>query len=103
MHQKFIQAINQKKLVLLKFDSYEKGIISRTCVPFDFGPSRRYRDGQDRYHFYDLDSPSSNHNLSILPSQILDIKILDESFEPKNYVTWSPIRWFLKRDWGAYS
>lgn len=103
MYQKFIQAINQKKLVLLKFDSYEKGIISRMCVPFDFGPSRRYRDGEDRYHFYDLDSPSSNHNLSILPSQILDIKILDGSFEPKDYVTWSPIRWFLKRDWGEYS
>lgn len=103
MHQKFVQAINEKKLVLLKFDSYEKGIISRTCVPFDFGPSRKYKDGLNRYHFYDLDSPSSNHNLSILPAQIISIEILDKSFEPAKYVTWSPIRWFLKRDWGKCS
>lgn len=67
MHEKFVQAINQKKLVLLKFDSNEKGIIIRMCVPYDFGPSRRYKDGLNRYHFYDLDSPSRNHNLSILP------------------------------------
>lgn len=103
MHQKFVQAINQKKLVLLKFDSNEKGIISRTCVPFDFGPSRRYKDELNRYHFYDLDSPSSNHNLSILPAQIISIEILDKSFEPAKYVTWSPIKWFLKRDWGKCS
>lgn len=103
MNEKFVQAINQKKLVLLKFDSNEKGTITRMCVPYDFGPSRRYKDGLNRYHFYDLDSPSSNHNLSILPSQIIDIEILENRFEPKDYVTWNPIKWFLKRDWGAYS
>lgn len=103
MNENFVQAINEKKLVLLKFDSYEKGIITRTCVPFDFGPSRRYKDGQNRYHFYDLDSPSSNHNLSILPAQIINIQILDELFEPGNYVTWSPIKCFLQRDWGKFS
>lgn len=103
MYQKFVQAINQRKLVLLRFDSNEKGIVSRTCVPFDFGPSRRYRDGLNRYHFYDLDSPSNSHNLSILPTQIISIEILDKCFAPEDYVTWSPIKWFLKRDWGKCS
>ena len=100
MNDNFVQAINNKKIVKVRFDSNEKGIIIRNCIPFDFGPSRRYRDGKDRYHFYDLDSPSGNHNLSILPSQILSIDIMEESFDPAQYVTWSPVKWFLARDWG---
>lgn len=103
MDEKLVQAINDKKLVMLKFNSNEKGVIERRCVPFDFGPSRKYKDGQSRYHFYDLDSPSSNHNLSILPSQIINIEVLNNSFDPKDYVTGKPVTWFLKRDWGQYS
>ncbi|AYE33651.1 hypothetical protein [Clostridium septicum] len=90
------------KLVKVVFDSYEKGRITRVCVPFDYGPSRRYRDGENRYHFYDLDSPLSNHNLSILPQQIKSIEILNETFCPEDYVKWTP-SWFLSRDWGIYS
>ncbi|MBN1076639.1 hypothetical protein DVV88_02940 [Clostridium botulinum] len=102
MYEKFVQAINSMKLVKVTFNSYEKGRIVRSCVPFDYGPSRRYKDAKNRYHFYDLDSPSSNHNLSILPEQIVDIEIMNEKFNPANYVHWSP-KWFLKRDWGIYS
>lgn len=64
-----LEAIKQRKLVEVTFNSIEKGAISRLCVPFDIGPSRRYKDGQVRFHFYDLDSPDGQHNLSILPSQ----------------------------------
>ncbi|MBL4932745.1 hypothetical protein [Clostridium paridis] len=103
MNKEFVQAVHEKKLILLKFHSNEKGIITRTCVPFDFGPSKIYKDGQNRYHFYDLDSPSNNHNLSILPTQIINIEVLSKSFEPSDFVTWSKINWFLKRDWGKYS
>ncbi|WP_099346999.1 hypothetical protein [Clostridium tertium] len=102
INQNFVQSINEMKLVKVVFDSYEKGRITRVCVPFDYGPSRRYRDGEDRYHFYDLDSPSSNHNLSILPQQIKSIEILNETFCPEDYVKWTP-SWFFKRDWGLYS
>lgn len=100
--ENFVQAINEMKLVKVVFDSYEKGRIERVCVPFDYGPSRRYKDGMERYHFYDLDSPSGNHNLAILPQQIKNIEILNEKFTPENYVKWTP-NWFLKRDWGLYS
>ena len=102
INQNFVQAINEMKLVKVVFNSYEKGKITRVCVPFDYGPSRRYRDGKDRYHFYDLDSPSSNHNLSILPEQIVSIDIISENFRPSDYVKWQP-KWFIERDWGIYS
>lgn len=102
IYNEFKKAIDCKLIVLLKFNSNEKGEIERKCIPFDFGPSRRYRDGLDRYHFYDLDSPDGKHNLSILPRQILSIKVLGESFNPEDYVTWEP-RWFLERDWGNVS
>ena len=101
-HESLISAINNKKIVKLTFASKEKGTISRKCIPFDYGPSRKFKDGQNRYHFYDLDSPDGSHNLSVIPSQISDIKILDENFDPKEYIKWKP-NWFVKRDWSIYS
>ncbi len=83
--------------------SNEKGIIERQCVPFDYGPGARIKDGLDRYHFYDLDSPDGKHNLSILPSQLIEITLSGKTFEPHDYVTWKPIKWIIKRDWGIYS
>ena len=78
-------------------------IIIRKCIPFDFGPSSRCNDELNRFHFWDLDSPDGSHNLSIHPEQLLEIKILDERFDPKDYVTWKPTNWVVKRDWGAFS
>jgi len=98
----FISAIHEKRLIDVTIASIEKGTIHRTCVPYDFGPSQRYKDGLHRYHFYDLDSPESPHNLSILPSQLLAITKLDQKFDPKDFVNFSP-KWFIPRDWGVYS
>jgi len=103
-HQEiFLSSIHGKRIVKLQFDSNEKGLIERICIPFDFGPSRRYKDGADRYHFYDLDSPDGKHNLSILPEQITELVMLDDVFEPGDYVTWVPIKWIVARDWGNFS
>ena len=102
MNEIFLQAINDKRIVNLTFDSYEKGIITRRCIPFDFGPSRKYKDGCDRYHFYDLDSPDGNHNLSILPDQVNEISITETNFNPGDIITWKT-NWFVKRDWGQFS
>lgn len=101
-HEIFLQSIAGKNIIELCFDSYEKGKITRKCIPFDFGPSRKYKDGNDRYHFYDLDSPDGNHNLSILPNQILDIILSEEVFEPGDYVKWTP-NWHVSREWGIHS
>ena len=98
----FIQAIHNKQVIRLSFNSQEKGVITRKCIPFDYGPSRRSSDKSDKYHCYDLDSPEGSHTLSIFPKQIVSIEILDQRFEPSSYVTWTP-NWFVTRDWGQFS
>ena len=102
-HENFLQAIQEKRIVKVQFNSQEKGVIERICIPFDFGPSRRnLKTNPDRYHFYDLDSPEGSHTLSILPEQIISIETKDKNFDPANYIIWTP-NWFIKRDWGIYS
>lgn len=102
-YDKFISAVSNLKVVEVTFDSNEKGVIKRKCIPFDYGPSRRNMSpNPDRFHFYDLDSPEGEHTLSILPEQLISITILAESFNPATYVTWTP-NWFIRRDWGRFS
>jgi hypothetical protein len=98
----FLQSIIDKKIIKLIFDSKDKGIIERYCIPFDFGLSRKYKDNLERYHLYDLDSPEGSHNLSILPEQIISIEITENYFDPSHYVKWTP-NWIIKRNWGIYS
>lgn len=100
-YQKFIEAIHQKKLVKVVVDTKEKGIIQRKCVPFDFAVSGKYKDGKERFHFWDLDSPDVQHNLSVLPDNLKSLEILEESFNPADYVKWPP-DWTITRDWGVY-
>jgi len=102
LHDDFLKAIHEKKFVLITADTNEKGIIHRICVPFDYGPGSLPRDGLDRYHFWDLNSPDGPHNLSILPSQLLDLKIQNETFDPQDYVHWTT-NWHVPRDWGIHS
>ncbi|PLW79679.1 hypothetical protein C0585_06820 [Candidatus Woesearchaeota archaeon] len=95
----FIQAINEKKKVKVKINTDEKGIIIRDCIPFDFGTGKL---PGIRYHFLDLTSPDGPHNLSVLPNKLLEIEILDETFNPADYIKWKP-NWKLARDWGEFS
>ena len=80
----FIRAIEEKKLVLITAETIESGHFQRKCVPLDFGPSGKPRDGLDRFHFWDLNSPHGAHKLLLLPSQLLDLEVLPESFDPKD-------------------
>ena len=82
----FIRAIEEKKLVLITAETLESGHFQRTCVPLDFGPSGKPRDGLDRFHLWDLNSPHGAHKLLLLPSQLLDLEVLPESFDPKTLV-----------------
>lgn len=99
----FISAIHKKEIVKINFNSKEKGIIERICIPFDFWPSRRnLKENPDRYHFYDLDSPDWKHILSILPEQLLSIEKTWDIFNPEDYIDWET-KWFIPRNWGKYS
>jgi hypothetical protein len=100
--QKFIRAIREKRIVKVKVDTYEKGIIERRCIPFDYGPPSRGKDKSDKYHLFTLDSPSDKHVLSIFPVQLLSIEIENENFDPGDYINWET-NWHVERDWGKYS
>ncbi|MDD4484062.1 MAG: hypothetical protein PHD55_06835 [Methanoregula sp.] len=101
-HDDFIRAIREKKLVAVTARTDDKGTIKRTCVPLDYGPSGRPHDGVDRYHFRDLSSPTGEHPFMILPSQLLDLSVLDETFEPEKHVH-GKTKWSVPRDWGKFS
>lgn len=95
----FLEAVHTKKLISVTFNSKEKGIITRKCVLFDFGPSKRDKVKIDKFHFWNIDS---NHNLPVLVEQIINMEILNEDFNPADYVKWTP-NWHIKRDWGSNS
>ena len=55
MLEKFLQAIHEKRYLSVDFIAKEDNLLrNRKCVPFDYGESRRYKDGKDRFHFLDL-------------------------------------------------
>ena len=105
-HEIHLAALHSRTRIRLCFFSKEDGhVLQRTCAPMDFGPSRRAKDQSDRYHFWDYDSDTARHVLSLLPVQIQSMTVLEESFDPAEFITWdvksSP--WFLTRDWGLFS
>lgn len=100
----FIWAIYNKLVLKIAFYcNSQKEVITRRCIPFDYGPSRRYKDKTKRYyHVLDLDSSAGHHPLAILPENIIELEILKEEFDPKDFVHWTP-QWIVPRDWGIYS
>lgn len=106
LEQVFKQAIDKKLKLKLSFYSKEDNSqLIRVCAPMDFGPSRRAHNKDDRFHFWDYESDSKVHTLSLLPEQVIDIEVLNEGFDPKEFITWDVNKspWFYKRDWGQYS
>lgn len=95
----------QKKVRVAFFSKEDFGTLIRKCAPMDYGPSRRTKEKSDRYHLWDYESDIKVHTLSLNPQQIQDIEVLDESFEPSEFITWDTKQspWFVTRDWGTYS
>ena len=40
----FIKSINERLIVKLTFKSVKNEVLTRNCIPFDFGPSRKFKD-----------------------------------------------------------
>ncbi len=104
----FLSAINDKRKVRVVFYSREDGKnIERICAPMDYGPSRRFNDGKDRYHLWDYfpDGGKKPHPIPLEPSQIISINLTDEHFDPAEFITWDVNKspWHYSRDWGQYS
>lgn len=102
-HANFLKGITSQQKIRLRFFSKEDGAeLERECAPMDFGPSNRTAESSNRYHSWDFESDQKNHTLSLLRDQIKQIELLDESFDPTEFVKWTPA-WFTKRDWGQFS
>lgn len=105
-HATFLDALHARRKLLVTFLSKEDGgWLVRTCAPMDFGPSRRAKDGVDRYHFWDYDSDTKPHPVSLTVAQVVRMEPLPETFDPADFVTWDLVRspWTLPRDWGRLS
>lgn len=106
MKDRFIKAIETKCKVRVTFCGQADGERRvRKCAPMDYGPSRVAKEQNDRFHVWDYESDSGPHQLSLNPDQIEEIELLQESFEPSDFITWSTSAspWFVKRDWGEHS
>lgn len=68
----------------------------------DFGPGKKIHRQNDRYWVWDYESDKMNHTLGLSPDQVRNIEVLDDQFDPGEFVRWSPA-WVIPRDWGQYS
>lgn len=102
-HADFIAGIHQrKKMVVRYFSNKDQKYVIRKVAPMDFGPKSGEASGIDRYHVWDYESPSKPHPASLDPSQIQSFTVLEDQFDPAEFVTWKT-NWHVKRDWGEYS
>lgn len=85
-HAEFLQAIQDKKKVWVKFYSQaDNGVLERTCAPLDYGLGGGNADGLHRYWLWDeAGNPESQH-LGLLPQQIVDLTVLGEGFDPGQF------------------
>jgi hypothetical protein len=101
----FADAIQQKRLISLKFKSKGNGrVLLRTCTPLDIAPSKRTKSGFFKIHFWDYGG-AKPHVLSLNPDQIIDFDVLDDQFRPEEFITWNTVasRWCVQRSWGIFS
>ena len=96
------QSVMSYKIKEGLYSKEDKEVIIRICAPMDYGPSRRTIDKSDRFHMWDYESDTEQHTLSLKPEQISNIEVLEETFEPSEFVTWQT-NWIVPRDWGQYS
>ncbi len=100
-HDKFLQAIKEKKVILMERNSKEKGIIERKCIPHDYAVWKKFKDNIKRYWSWHIET---GHPSSAKSEDIINIEILDEHFDPADYISWDPpYDWDVPRDWGIYS
>lgn len=102
-HDIFIEALQTLNKVEVTYTSQKDGsVVSRTAAPIDFGPKAKEKVPTDRYHVWDYDSPSGAHSASLEAGQIHSIAVLDGTFDPADFVKWTP-NWHVDRDWGRFS
>ena len=100
-HEKFIQAIQEKRVILIRKNTDEKWIIERKCIPYDYAIGKKFKDSIKRYWAWHIET---KHPSSAQSEDIINIEILDEYFEPADYISRNPpYDREIQRDWGQYS
>jgi len=85
-HTRFIEAINDKKKVSVRFYSKaDSGVVDRVCAPLDYGPGGEIDDGLNRYWLWDYASDTGSHTLGLVPQQIVDLQVLGDVFDPAQF------------------
>jgi predicted DNA-binding transcriptional regulator YafY len=103
MEQRFTDAIHSKnKVKITYFSKKDKMITTRICAPLDIGLHKGFPDRGDYYHVWDYDGSKKPHYAPLKSDQIRDFEVLDETFDPADFVTWNT-DWTISRDWGHYS
>lgn len=96
----FISAIHDKRKIRLTFYSkQDKSVIERLTAPLDYGPSSKSKNKDNRFHFWDYQSDTQNHTLSLLPNQIIGMEFMNENFDSTDFMSWIP-NWTIERNWG---
>jgi hypothetical protein len=102
-HTSFIEAINEKKKVSVRFYSKpDSGVVDRICAPIDYGPGGEIADGLNRYWLWDYASNTDSHILGLVPQQIVNMQVLGEVFDPLEFgvMAWP---WSISRNWASPS
>jgi hypothetical protein len=103
-HSQFIEALNEKKKVRVRFYSpADSGVVDRVCAPMDYGPGNAASaDGLHRYWLWDCAGTAGVADRGLLPEQVVELQVLGETFDPADFGdhAWP---WAIARDWGSQS
>jgi|SRR5579859_2987803 len=100
-HKQFIEAIQEKKKVCLRFYSLaDSAVIDLVCAPLDYGQEIGNPGGVNRYWLWDYSSNTGSPTLGLLPEQVLDIRVLGTLFDPAEFGL-APPEWSIPRDWNS--
>lgn len=85
-HKQFLEALNEQRKVRVQFYSQpDSGMLDRVCAPLDYGPGAETKDGLNRYWLWDYASTTGSQKLGLVPDQIKDLKVLGETFDPRQF------------------
>ena len=94
---RFKQALRSKHQIKVTFYSQaDRQTFVRTCAPLDFGPDKVKHADADHFHVWAYEAVNGTNLLSLDPAQVRRLEILDDEFDPSDFV------WFLSRDWGQH-
>ena len=85
-HAQFIQAVQEKKKVWVKFFSRaDNGVLEHACAPLEYGLGQDNADGLNRYWLWDYSSITGSQRFGLLPQQIVGLSVLGEVFDPSEF------------------